>query len=137
MVGTNLFEWKGEQYLIIIDYYSRYPEIGKLSSTTSSAVITVQKSVFARRGSPAVVHSYNGLQYASKEFSLNSLAVMDSNTSRATQDSYPKSNGQAERTVKTDAETVDRSILGYSQLQSNASPLVQTQPSGVVNGKMS
>ena len=69
IVGTDLFEWKGEQYLIIVDYYSRYPEIARLSSTTSSAAITVLKSVFVRHVIPEVVRSDNGPQYSSKEFS--------------------------------------------------------------------
>ena len=34
MVGTDLFELKGQQYLVVVDYYSRYPECIKLSRTT-------------------------------------------------------------------------------------------------------
>ena len=34
-VGTDLFHWKSNQYLLIVDYYSRYIEISKLSRTTA------------------------------------------------------------------------------------------------------
>ena len=47
MVGTDLFELKGQQYLVVVDYYSRYPECIKLSRTTSAQIITVLKAIFA------------------------------------------------------------------------------------------
>ncbi len=40
VIGTDLFELKGEQYLLVVDYFSRYPEVSKLSSTTSHNIIT-------------------------------------------------------------------------------------------------
>ena len=65
VIGTDLFELKGASYLLVVDYFSRYPEIAKLTSTTSQAVITVLKSIFARHGIPEVIRSDNGPQYAS------------------------------------------------------------------------
>ena len=49
-VGTDLFEYKGTQYVLVIDYFSCYIEIAKLSSTSSDAIITHLKSMFARHG---------------------------------------------------------------------------------------
>ena len=47
-VCTDLFELNGKKYLIIIDYFSRYPEIALLNSNTTSAnVITHIKLCFA------------------------------------------------------------------------------------------
>ena len=46
----------------MVDYYSRFIEIAKLSSTSSSMVITHLKSIFARHGIPEVVVSDNGPQ---------------------------------------------------------------------------
>ena len=34
-IGTGLFEFKGTTYLLLVDYYSRYIEIVKLSTTTA------------------------------------------------------------------------------------------------------
>ena len=38
-VGMDLFEWKGHQYLLVVDYFSQWIEIAHLTQTTSSAVI--------------------------------------------------------------------------------------------------
>ena len=51
-VGTNLFKYKGTQQILVIDYFSHYIEIAKLSSTSSDAIITHLKSIFARHGIP-------------------------------------------------------------------------------------
>ena len=51
IAGTDLFELNQSHY---IDYFSRYPEVIKLSSTTSSSVIAALKTVFARHGVPGV-----------------------------------------------------------------------------------
>ena len=56
-VGTDLFEI---HYLLIVDYFSRYPEVIQLTSTTSTAVIRTLKSVFSRHGIPETVRSDNG-----------------------------------------------------------------------------
>lgn len=49
-------------------FFSKFPEIAKLSDTTSSSVIVALKSMFARPGIPDVVISDNGPQYASAGF---------------------------------------------------------------------
>ena len=36
-IGTDLFEFKGKSYLLLVDYFSRYIEVTKLSSTTTSS----------------------------------------------------------------------------------------------------
>ena len=60
VVGTDLFELKGVHYLLVVDYFSRYPEVIKVISTTSVAIITVLKSIFSRHGIPEVLRSNNG-----------------------------------------------------------------------------
>ena len=68
VVATDLFFLGGYEYLIVIDYYSRYIEMAKLSSSSSEQIITHLKSIFARHGIPEVLRSDNGPQYASREF---------------------------------------------------------------------
>ena len=45
VVGSDLFTLKNTQYLLVVDYFSRYPEIVELSSTTSTDVITALKTM--------------------------------------------------------------------------------------------
>ena len=67
-IGTDLFEFKGTTYLLLVDYYSRYIEVVKLSTTTARGVVSAMKPIFARHGIPNVITSDNGPQYASQEF---------------------------------------------------------------------
>ena len=70
VIGSDLFEWKRKCYLVVVDYFSRYPEVIKMTTTTvtSAAVIAALKSTFSRQGIPKVLRSDNGPQYASQEF---------------------------------------------------------------------
>ena len=61
MVATDLFETKNSKYLLIVDYYSRFPLLHKLSSTTSRVLIQEMKAAFAELGVPSV--SDEGPQY--------------------------------------------------------------------------
>ena len=66
-IATDLFELKNSTYLLTVDYYSRFVEVQKLNSTTSSNIITYLKSIFARFGIPAEMVSDNGPQFSSQE----------------------------------------------------------------------
>lgn len=61
VVGTDLFTWNAQDFIIIVDYYSRFFEMERLRSCTSSAVISKLKSAFARHGIAETVISDNGL----------------------------------------------------------------------------
>ena len=99
VVGSDLFELHGKKYLLVVDYFSRYPEVVSLSSTTSNAVISALRPMFARHGIPEVLQSSNGPQYASEEFEkFAKTCGFSHNTSSP---HFPQSNGLAERMVKT------------------------------------
>ena len=98
-VASDLFEWKRTNYLLIVDYYSRYIEIAKLSSTTSNDIINHLKSVFARHGIPQTFMSDNGPQYSASTFTQFAKEYGFSHITSSPR--YPQSNGAAERAVKT------------------------------------
>ena len=105
-VATDLFTWNNENYIIIVDYYSRYFELDKLHSTTASAVIHKMKATFARHGVPETVISDNGPQYSCKEF--QAFASAWEFTHVTTSPHYPQSNGLAEKTVQISKSLMEK-----------------------------
>ena len=99
MVAADLFELNGAKYLTVVDYFSCFPEVVRLSSTTSTVVIVTLKSMFARFGIPEVVRSGNGPQFSSLDFArfANWYGFRHVTSSPR----YPQSNGLVERTVQT------------------------------------
>lgn len=98
-LGIDLFHFNGQDFLLIVDYFSRYPEVITLKSTTCSSVITAVKSVLARFGIPEVVRSDNGPQFAAAEFAD---FAQDYGFVHATSSPhYPQSNGEVERAIRT------------------------------------
>ncbi|XP_074649040.1 protein NYNRIN-like [Tubulanus polymorphus] len=67
-VGVDLFEVKGRNFLVSIDYHSNFIEVGRMSSTTSSAVIEKLKKHFARFRTPKCIVSDPGPQFIASEF---------------------------------------------------------------------
>ena len=100
VVATDLFELKGVNYLIVIDYFSRYVEVAAMQTTTkSSEVIRALKSIFARHGIPEQVRSDNGPQFDSAEFSY--FAKEWGFKHSTSNPRFPQANGEVERGVRT------------------------------------
>ena len=97
--GIDLFYLKGSNYLIVVDYFSRYPEVQKLSTTTTASIIDALKSVFSRFGVPETVLSDNGPQFTSQLFTDFADAYSFHHVTSSPR--FAQSNGQAERTVQT------------------------------------
>ena len=98
-VATDLFEWKHQNYLLIVDYFSRYIEIALLKGTSADEVIRHTKSTFARHGIPELVISDNGPQFSAESYAQ---FAMEYNFKHVTSSPYhPQGNGEAERAVGT------------------------------------
>lgn len=98
-LGVDLFENKSEHNLLVVDYYSKLPEVIKLDNLSSANTIQYLKSLISRYGYPDTIISDNGPQFSSHEFrQFASDYCFEHITSRPR---YPQSNGQAERTVQT------------------------------------
>ena len=109
---------KGMDYLIVIDYYSRYVEVAAMTKTTkSSEIIRALKSIFARHGIPEQVRSDNGPQYDSAEFSHFAKEWGFKHVTSSPR--FPQSNGEVERRVRTvksllqKAEDPAKGLLAY------------------------
>ena len=87
-----------KQYLVMVDYYSRYFKVDELTSTTSNAIIRKLSAHFARNGIPEVAISDNGPQFAAEEFAR--FAQTWDLKHVTSSPGYPQSNRLDEKTVK-------------------------------------
>ena len=67
-IGVDLFKLQSTHYLLISDYYSRFPIIRRLSGLSSQSVRGQLKYIFSEYGILMTVMSDNGPQFASEEF---------------------------------------------------------------------
>ncbi|XP_037509314.1 uncharacterized protein K02A2.6-like [Rhipicephalus sanguineus] len=97
-LGMDLFHLHGQTFLLVVDYYSRFPEVVTLRGTTARAVIDALKSIFARHGIPQDVRSDNGPPFSSQEFAA--FAVSYGFNHATSSPHYAQSNGEAERMLR-------------------------------------
>ena len=106
----NLFDYQGAQFLLVTDYYNKYPIVRKLNSTTSAAVINNLESIFAENEIPETFISDNIPQYSSQEFvAFCKQWGIDQETSSPL---YPQSNGFVEQSVQTVKDLQKAEALG-------------------------
>ena len=98
-LATDLFHHNGTNYILLVDYFSRYVEVQKLSNSTSAGVKAFLKAMFSRHGIPMTLMSDNGPQFSSKEFQDFSSTYHFNHITSSPH--FPQSNGLAERTVRT------------------------------------
>jgi hypothetical protein len=118
VVGTDIFHWQDKDYLLVVDYYSRYWEVVRLRSMKAEYVIAELRKIFSRYGIPEKM-SYNGPQYASREFQEFAKTWEFKHVTSSPR--YPRSNGLAEKNGTDGKEVViegfkqsSRSIPGHS-----------------------
>ena len=94
----------GHMFLIVVDAYSKWMEIGILRTSTAAATIEKLRGIFAMHGLPALVVSDNGPCFSSGEF--RSFLKANGVRHLYTAPYHPSSNGQAERCVRTFKEAI-------------------------------
>ncbi|KAJ8359388.1 hypothetical protein SKAU_G00159130 [Synaphobranchus kaupii] len=124
--GMDLFHLKGKDYLVVIDYYSNFPEMALLANTSSACVITHTKSIFARHGIPHTVVSDNGPCFSSREW--HEFAEQYDFNHVTSSPLYPQSNGKAEKGVHIIKQLLKKGVDSDSDpylalLSYRASPL--------------
>ena len=97
-VGSDIMNFKGRDYLEVVDYFSKYPELSPLKDKTSTTIMLKLKSMFARHGIPEVIMSDN-MPYTSHKF--RAFAEEWGIELHTSSPLYSQSNGQAERFIQT------------------------------------
>ena len=86
-------------YLIVVDSFSKWPEVFRCKSPTTDFTIKTLHGLFARFGVVDCLVSDNGTQFTSRDFKK---FMEDFQVDHITTPTYhPRSNGQAERFVDT------------------------------------
>ena len=83
----------GKMYFVLIDAYSKFPEIVKMTSTTAEATINVLREIFSRQGLPEMIVSDNGPQFSAQE--IKDFCAQNGILHRTTDVYKPSCNGQA------------------------------------------
>lgn len=95
-VGTDIFEFAGKYFIVIIDYFSHWLEILPLSDKTSKSVINAFQEVFCRFGLPEEIiadnNPFNSFE-CHEYFKVKDITLITSSPH------YPRSNGMAEKAV--------------------------------------
>jgi len=88
----------GHMYFVLVDAYSKFPEVVKMKSITTSSTIRALRDIFSRHGLPKSIISDNGPQFTSSEFKTfcdnNGIAHITTAVYK------PSTNGQCERVVQ-------------------------------------
>ena len=88
----------GHYIFVILDDYSRFPEVRILSSTSANQTIDALEEIFASRGIPEVVKSDNGPPFQSAEFKAFAKSI--GFTHRKVTPYWPEANGGVESFMK-------------------------------------
>ena len=98
-IGTDIYEQDGCKYLLVVDYYSRFPIVKTLPDTSATTVCEQFTQIITEYGLPTTIMSDCGSQYMSERFKKE---CHDSNITLKTSSPYHhQANGVAERTVGT------------------------------------
>ena len=116
-LGSDLFYFQRIDFLVIVDYFSKYLIVRKIPNSTSSAVIKELGMIFSEFGKPQIFRSDNGPCYSSQEFRFFMQNWLFEH--RTSSPHYPQSNGLAESMVKVSKNLIEKVVrqdLPWNQL---------------------
>ena len=91
---TDLFQVGRSHYMLVVDYYSKYPLVRKLKDFSSQEIINLTKQIFGEQRIPERLISDNSPYYSSTLFKQWGFKHDTSSPK------YPQSNGLAEHCVQ-------------------------------------
>ena len=131
-LGTDLFEVDGEHFVLICDYFSKYPIVTPLYTTTSENVTEEIRKAVSLFGRPDEIVSDNGPQYIGKPLQdfVHKWGIQHTTSSPM----FPQSNGFIERQVQTIKKIIkkckkEKQSLHLAMLNLRATPVDSKLPS--------
>nr|CAI5849336.1 unnamed protein product [Callosobruchus analis] len=98
-IGIDFMLLARTDFLIVVDYFSKFTVVNKLTSKTAEAVISTLKNIFSTNGLPQEIFSDCGPPFTSHQFEsfAKQYDIMLSTSSPY----YPRSNGMIERAIQS------------------------------------
>uniref|UniRef100_A0A2S2NI46 RNA-directed DNA polymerase n=1 Tax=Schizaphis graminum TaxID=13262 RepID=A0A2S2NI46_SCHGA len=130
-VGADILTFAGSDYLVIVDYFSKWFDLIILKYKTAKEVIQKCKQTFSTHGIPRLFIADN-MPFNSVEFT--SFAKDWNLTLITSSPHYPQSNGLAERSVQTCKKLLNKSLetgidIESMLLEYRCTPIVSLQAS--------
>ena len=112
-VAMDLCSYTGQDYLVMVDCHTDWPDIIPMTrNTTTSQITTALRQAFCRTAIPDIVWSDGGPQFTSNKFTQFALQWGFHHNTACPH--YPQSNGKVESTVKSMKKIIYTSWNGCS-----------------------
>ena len=99
----------GDYLLVVIDDYSRFPEVEIVRSTSVRAIIPHLDAIFSRQGIPEVAQSDNGPPFKAEDFK-KWMKLIECHHQK-TIPLWPRANGEAERFMRTIGKAIRAAVI--------------------------
>ena len=127
-IAADLMTFQGREYLVIVDYFSRWVEIATIERETAKEVVRRMEIIFLRTGFTCELMTDNGPCFKAEEFTR--FCQQKSIRHLTSSPLYPESNGLVERMIQSikrwwrKEEDFNSALLMYrsTPLESGASP---------------
>ena len=105
-IAMDYFYMNGRLYILICDYFSKFPFLFQVKTTSFANLKDHLEELFSVEGTPDEIMSDNGPPFNGKEFSsyLTGLGIRHTTSSP----NYPRSNGFIERQIQTVKRLIEK-----------------------------
>ena len=131
-IAMDHFYQNGRLYLLVCDYFSKFPFIFQTKSTSFAHIKEQLEELFGLEGAPDEIMSDNGPPFSSREFNsfLSGLGIKHTTSSP----NYPQSNGFIERQIQTVKRLMEKATSTGRSFQEaltglRATPITEAMPS--------
>ena len=106
-IRADIFFFGGRPHLVVVDYFSKCPEVCRLQTSTVRFVLQHLKPIYARHGIPGILLPDN-MPFASTE--MRTFATEWDFEKNSLSPEYPQSNKQSERMIGTVKQLMRKAI---------------------------
>lgn len=134
-ISSDILYYEGNEYLVVIDSYSKWIELKQLKTKSAAEVIEILKEIFSRQGIPDTLMSDN-VPFGSTEI-LNFANSWGFKTLTSSP-TYPQSNGLAEKGVsiaKSILKKGENMYLGLLEYRNSPIVSIGLSPSQLLNSR--